>query len=199
MIVRQLINRALRMLRVIASGETPTADELADALSAYNAMISSMRGHGVGPALRPMIRENGYAVAGGLYDEAALITPLKPFDGARFGVSGACTVTTDLTIEGGSVSVPTVWFYRADKREWIFEAFAAVEDDPQFPEEFHEGLAALLAVRMPEYGAELTPQIVGLADECMSNLMQRYRPRINPGCDLGVLRMSRQSHETFWR
>jgi len=197
--VRQLITRALRMLRVIASGETPTADELADALSAYNAMIASMRGHGVGPALRPMVLDNGYATPGGLYDDAALITPLKPFDGARFGVSGACEVTTDLTIEDGSVSVPTVWFYRADMREWIVEAPATEDDEPQFPEEFHEGLAALLAVRMPDYGASLTPQIVALADECLSNLTQRYRPRINPGCDYGVLNLSRQSYQTHWR
>lgn len=192
MTVREIITRALRMLKVVAAGETPSAPELADGLIAYNAMISSLRGHGVGPALRPRLAESGYAWAGGLHSEATLATPLTPFDGCRFGVTGACTVTSDRTIEGGTVTAPAVWFYRADLDDWIKEADATLDVEPQFPRSFDDGLAALLAVRLPDYGADVTPMLAALADETMGRLNARYRPRINPGADNGVLRMSRQ-------
>lgn len=192
MTVREIIRRALQMLRVVSPGETPSGDESADGLIAYNAMIAAYRGHGVGPALRPMLAANGYALPGGIHDEATLLTPLKPFDGCRFGVTGACTVTSDRTINGGTVTAATTWFYRADTDTWIVEADATLDIDTQFPAAFDDGLAALLAVRLPDYGAEPSAMLVRLADEAESRLIARYRPRINPGCDPGVLYGSRQ-------
>lgn len=38
---REIIKASLRLCRVLASGENPTADEFKDALSAYNAMLDS--------------------------------------------------------------------------------------------------------------------------------------------------------------
>lgn len=193
MTVREIIRRALQLLRVVSPRETPTSDEVADGLLAYNAMIAAYRGHGVGPALRPMSANCGYARPGGLHDDTALATPLKPFDGCRFGVTGACTVTSDLAIDGGTVTEPTVWFYRADLATWIVEADASdLDEDTQFPSTFDEAFAALLAMRLPDYGAEPSQSLVVMADQAESRLIARYRPRINPGCDPGVLRMSRQ-------
>lgn len=193
MTVREIIRRALSMLRVVSPGETPTADESADGLIAYNAMLSAYRGHGVGPALRPKASQSGSAVIGGLHTDSALVTPADPFDGARFGVTGACSVTSD---DGSTVSSATgasSYFYRADLNEWLIEADASdLDDEPQFPAEFHDGLAALLALRLPDYGAEPPPATLTMADQCESRLIARYRPRINPGCDTGVLLMSRQ-------
>lgn len=193
MTVREIIRRALQMLRVVAPGETPTADESADGLIAYNAMISALRGYGVGPALRPMASVSGSAVIGGLHTDTTLVAPEDPFDGARFGVTGACTLTTadDSTIT--SATEACALFYRADTDEWIIEADASGLDvEPQFPAAFHDGLAALLATRLPDYGADISPATALLADECDSRLRARYRPRINPGCDAGVIYMSRQ-------
>lgn len=195
MTVREIITRALQMLRVVSPGETPSGAESADGLLAYNAMIAAYRGHGVGPNLRPMLAVDGYARAGGLHNDTALATPLKPFDGCRFGVSGACTVTSDLTIEGGTVTAPTTWFFRADLGTWIVEADASdLEDETQFPASYNDGLAAILATRLPDYGAEPSPSVIMLANQADSRLLAQYRPRINPGCDLGVLRMSRQAN-----
>jgi hypothetical protein len=197
--VREVCRRALSLLGVVSPGETPAADELADALSSYNAMIASMRGHGIGPALRPMRADRGHALVGGLHDESALATPTDPSDGARFGVSGACSVTTDRAIENGTVTVPTVWFFRADQNLWIVEADAIESDEPQFPAEFHLGLAAMLALRLPDFGAEPSQSCVVLAEECRSNMTQRYRPRINPGVDPALLRLSRQPNRWDWQ
>lgn len=193
MTVREIIRRALQMLRVVSPGETPSPDESADGLIAYNAMISALRGHGVGPALRPMASQSGSAVIGGLHTDTTLVAPEDPFDGARFGVTGACSLSSadDSTI--ASATGACAYFYRADTHTWIIEADASdLEDAPQFPSEFHDGLAALLAIRMPDYGAEPSQATVMLADECDSRLRARYRPRINPGCDSGVLLMSRR-------
>lgn len=200
MTVREIIRRALQMLRVVSPGETPTSDETADGLIAYNALISSYRGHGVGPALRPMLAHCGYARAGGLHSETTLATPLEPFDGCRFGVSGACSVTSDLTIDGGATTEARTWFYRADIGTWIVEADASdLDDDTQFPASFDDGLAALLAMRLPDYGADPSPTLVMMANDADSRLLARYRPRINPGCDAGVLRMSRQPYGNAFR
>lgn len=193
MTVREIIRRALQMLRVVSPGETPAPDEIADGLIAYNAMIAALRGHGVGPALRPMASRSGSAVIGGLHTDATLVAPESPFDGARFGVTRACSLST----ADGSTITPTtgsgVLFYRADTHGWIIEADASGLDvEPQFPAEFHDGLAALLALRLPDYGSEPSQGTILLADECVSRLRARYRPRINPGCDSGVLFMSRR-------
>lgn len=194
MTVRDIIRRALQMLRVVSPGETPAAGESADGLIAYNAMVSGFRGHGAGPAVRPMAALSGSAVIGGLHTDSALVAPENPFDGARFGVTGACSLTTADDSDITSATGPCVLFYRADLHEWIIEADASdLEDEPQFPSEFHDGLAALLAMRLPDYGAEPSPAAVLLAEECDSRLRARYRPRINPGCDPGVLLMSRRS------
>ena len=193
MTVREIIRRALQMLRVVSAGETPTAEESADGLIAYNAMISSFRGHGVGPALRPMLSSDGYARVGGLHTDSALATPLEPFDGCRFGVTGACSLTSDRTLESAATTEAASLFFRADTDTWIVEADAAnLDDEPQFPAAFHDGLAALLALRLPEYGADPSEATIMLADNCHSRLISRYRPRIDPGCDAGVLNMSRR-------
>lgn len=192
MTVREIITRALQMLRVIASGETPTSDELADGLIAYNAMISYLRGHGVGPALRPMASQSGSAVIGGLHTDTTLVAPEDPFDGARFGVTGACSLSSDDDSTIANATEGSTYFYRADLHEWLIEADAAVDDEPQFPASFHDGLASLLALRMPGFGAEPSQGVVMMADQCESRLIARYRPRINPGCDPGITLMSRQ-------
>lgn len=193
MTVREIIRRALQLLRVVSPGETPSADEMADGLIAYNAMVSALRGYGVGPALRPMASRSGSAVIGGLHTDATLVAPEDPFDGARFGVTGACSLSTadDSTITSATEACSL--FYRADIHEWIIEADASGLDvEPQLPAEFHDGLAALLALRLPDYGSEPSQATVMLADGCDSRLRARYRPRINPGCDSGVLLMSRR-------
>lgn len=200
MTVREIIRRALQMLRVVSAGETPSSDESADGLIAYNAMIAAYRGHGVGPALRPMASQSGSAVIGGLHTDTTLVAPEDPFDGARFGVTGACSLSSDDDSTIASATEASVYFYRADLHEWIIEADASGLDvEPQFPATFHDGLAALLAVRLPDYGAEPSQGVIVLADQCESRLIARYRPRINPGCDSGVLYMSRRPWDRTFR
>ncbi len=50
MTAQELINGALRLIGVIAAGETPSADESADALAAFNAMIQNWN-EGIAKAL----------------------------------------------------------------------------------------------------------------------------------------------------
>lgn len=200
MTVREVIRRALQMLRVISAGETPSGEEVADGLIAYNGLISSLRGYGVGPSLRPMLSSNGYARVGGVHSDSALVTPLDPSDGARFGVTGACSVTSDRTIEDGTVTVAAVWFYRADIDTWIKEAEASdLDGEPQFPSELHEGLAAMLAMRLPDYGPEPSQSVAVMADEAMGRMVARYRPRVETPCDPGAVYMSRRAWDRSFR
>lgn len=51
---RDIITRALKRLRVLASGETPTSDEAADCLDALNDMLSAWAINGIDLAHLPL-------------------------------------------------------------------------------------------------------------------------------------------------
>ena len=48
MIAQDVIRRALRMAGVIASGETPNADDISDALDTFNALLAEWHVAGIG-------------------------------------------------------------------------------------------------------------------------------------------------------
>lgn len=79
-----LVNRSLRLLGIIGSGTSPTADESADALTAINAMIDSWR--------------NDRLMAYALQDES--LTMVASQSSYTIGTGGNLNTTRPVSIEG---------------------------------------------------------------------------------------------------
>lgn len=180
MTVRDVIKRALRMVNAIVAGEEPEADEMDDALTAYNGMIRGMFGHGVGQPLLRGASDATQALAGGLYAVPTLATPQCPSNGDRFGVVGATTINAapGSTIQGGAQVVtvgPGSWFYRQDLADWRLENEQTLDDGPPFADDCNAGLAAMLAMEIaPEYGAEPSALVIKKANDADLRISQRY-------------------------
>jgi hypothetical protein len=118
--VHDVICRALRLLGALASGDEPDAEQMADALEAFNTLKRSWFGTLIGArvtqqsvAASPTQAENGgeYAVSA---LTLTLTAPANPRAGARFGVVDAalafpthnCTVSPNgVQIEGSTASL----------------------------------------------------------------------------------------------
>lgn len=202
MTVRDVIRRARRLL--LGDVRNSSGTEAINDLEAYNAMVRGMLGHGLGNALRPATSEAGQAYAGGIYTDTTLTAPLKPQDGARFGVAAASTVSASGSTIEGAASVSAVagasWFYRADTNNWVLEEDLGLSDTPFFPADIIAGLPALLALELAgEYTDGKVPDsVVGQAESAGRRLKQRYRPRVVGSVDDGLLVQGLQSFSA-WR
>src|SRR5271165_4409065 len=87
-----VISRALRLLGSLAGGDTPGANDAADALTAFNAMKRAWFGTLIGPRLSAigLSGTSGQAENGGEYaippNTFSLTAPGNPRPGDRFGV-----------------------------------------------------------------------------------------------------------------
>ena len=93
--VYQVIERAMRLNGALAAGDTPGADDAADAFTAYNTMKRAWFGTLIGPRMsaQPITGSSGQAENGGEYAIPAnafvLTAPGNPHGGARFGAVDA--------------------------------------------------------------------------------------------------------------
>jgi hypothetical protein len=154
--VREVIKRALRLNGALASGDDPDATDLADALTALNAMQRAWFGTliGVRMSAQSATGAAGQAENGGEYAIPAnaftLTAPLNPRSGARFGAVDAtldfaannCVVTPNGRLIEGATSLTLAtngdnrrWWYRGDTGNWIREAdYVTANDVIEFPD-----------------------------------------------------------------
>lgn len=99
----QIINRALRLIGVLASGETPSANEQSDALMALNAMLDAWR--------------NESLMVYALRDETLTLTGASSY---TIGTGGNLNTTRPVKIEGAYQRVSNIDYpiHIADKREY---------------------------------------------------------------------------------
>lgn len=187
MTVREVIKAALRQMGGLASGDEPAADEVTDALTAYNNMVRAAFGTIIGPRLSPQAAAASLtAEPGGQYQIAAsamtITLPANPRNGARVGVVDAnlnfatnnCTVSRNGRLLEGAAANLTLsvagtnrtWFFRGDTGNWTREADALIDDTPYFPDPLVSYLPAMLAMHIvSEYGGEIRPDVVAKAIE----------------------------------
>jgi hypothetical protein len=200
--VRDVIKRASRLNGSIATGDDPTADELADAMLSLNTLKRAMFGTFIGARLSPVDCTGltaQQAENGGLYQIPAatftLTAPANPRSGARFGVVDAnlnfatnnCTVARNGRLLQG-VAANTVlntngasaqFWFRGDTANWVLEAdYAGADDAIEFPEALIAYLPNMLAVAMAaEFGADLRADIVAGAAEGRQAFARQYARR----------------------
>ena len=202
--VLQVIERAMRLNGSLAAGDTPSADDEADCLTAFNTLKRSWYGTLIGArltaqevSLSPVQAENGgeyllAAIAGG----ATLMAPASPRGGARFGVvdaalsfaTYACSVapSAGTQIEGGTSGLVLSatgdnrrWWFRNDTGNWVREAdFASLTAAIEFPDQLIAYMPYMLAaVIAPEFNAELRADVVQGTAEGRQLMARLYAPR----------------------
>lgn len=196
MTVYTILTRAGRIIKEANEGRTALPDYVASevGLNAFNEMMRDMRGVQIGQKLtRDFAATAGdTASAGGIYN-CDVYAPEQPFNGDRFQVLGARTVTaSDDTIEGASsvtTTVTTSWMYREDQGNWQKEADLALTDDSPLQDECDEALSAMVAARMcVENGQEVGPILLALASNGRSRIRQLYGAKASVSVDSALLR-----------
>jgi hypothetical protein len=209
---RDVIKRAARLNGSIASGEDPTADELADAMVALNTMKRAMFGTFIGPRLSslPASGATWQAENGGEYQivpwgsPIAVSAPLNPRSGARFGIADAgngfatqnCSVSGNGRLLQGSAT-PIVfntngaaarWWYRGDAGDWVREAdYVSADDVIEFPDNLIAYLPYMLAVTVgPEFGVDLRQDVIAAAAEGRQAFARAYSRRSRSAADAPI-------------
>jgi hypothetical protein len=200
--VRGVIDRALRLNGALAANSEPTADQMGDALIAFNTLKASWFGTLIGGRLTEQAgagafiqAENGaeYAAPSGI--AFTLTAPADARGGARFGLVDAglsfaahnATVTANgRLIEGAAASLVLAtngdnrrWWYRGDAGNWVREA---PWTDPSDALEFPDAVSAyfpfmLAAVLAPEYAGDASAEVIAGYNEGRAVLARTYAPR----------------------
>ncbi|MGH7022121.1 MAG: hypothetical protein ACREEB_00870 [Caulobacteraceae bacterium] len=202
LVVRDVIERAMRLLGALASGDAPTAEEMTDAMTAFNTLKASWFGTLIGGRITEQAvagviaqAENGgeYVIPGGA--AFTLTAPAKPKSGARFGVVDGgldfatfnCTVNPNGRLIDGAAAnlvlsangVGGRWWYRGDAGNWVAEA---AWTDPSNAVEFPDAIIAympymLAMVLAAEFNTELRQDVIA-GDVLGRSVMARtYAPR----------------------
>lgn len=191
--VEAIIKRSQRVLGIIGSGDDATVSEQDDALETYNSLVRGLfGGNPVGVRLTPKLAAAGVKVRhGGLYQAglavATLEMPDNPRDGFNFGV--AMRGTSALTLSGGalieaaaSASLSTAgsyqYIFRGDTGTFRRVVDQDLDDEPFLPEDVHDHLAMMLALRLaPEFKETVTldgEMVKNLAYQGAYSLALRY-------------------------
>lgn len=196
MTVRTIITRAGRIVQEANEGRVALPDYIASdvGLNAFNDMMADMRGVQIGQKLsRDFAAEAGDTAApGGIYN-CNVYAPEEPFNGDRFRVLGARTVTaSDDTIESAASVVTTEstsWMYREDQGNWQKEERLTLDAASPLQEECDEALAILTAARIYlEQMGDLTPTLSALASQSRNRIRQLYMNRTSVSVPSVLLR-----------
>lgn len=210
--LRDVIKRASRLNGALATGQDPTADEIADLTITSNSMIRAMFGTIIGPRLSSLPAAASLtAEPGGLYAVAAaavtITAPSNPRSGSRFGVVDAnlnfainnCTINrngrllegaaANLTLSVAGTTSNRQWFFRGDTGDWVKEADLTIDQAVYFPDALAAYLPDMLAVyAVAEYGGEVRPDVVAKAMEGRQAFARTYgaRGRNSTDAPIGV-------------
>ena len=125
-----VISRAMRIFGQLAAGDTPGANDAADALIAFNAMKRAWFGTLIGPRLRSigLAGTSGQAENGGEYTVPSganfvLYAPTNPRPGDRFGWSTSSATSALTPVPSTPAAAPSrrfppaaIWFSRSMAR-----------------------------------------------------------------------------------
>lgn len=210
-----IIDRALRLLGVIASGESPTAAEGADGLTALNAMIDSWRNdrlmvysvvnqaltltgaasYTLGPTgglviSRPVKIESAYCRVDGVDYPVDVVTKAQ-WDAISDKSATGDIVTTiyyDPTHPNGTLYAYPLTSNTLYLGLWTpLGAFAAVGDTVSLPPGYERALAANLAIEAaPEYEREPSSAVVLMAKESKAAIKRINSPAIRGMCEFAT-------------
>lgn len=209
-----IIKRAMRLVGVLAAGETPEASEQADALSALNSMLDAWRteslsayalrtevltvtgaaSYTIGPGgdlntVRPVKIDGAFQRIGGI-DYPLQIAPKASYD--RIADKGTSADVSDWLYYEPAYPLGVVYLYPVPTAgavhltTWApFAAFAA-SDPLALPPGYEEAITYQLAARLAaEYGRGVPPEVSAMAKAAKDDI-KRANFRV-PVMDAGML------------
>ena len=206
-----LIKAALRSIGAIATGETPTADELADGLESLRLMLRSWSANGL---RLYFIDSDTLAMAGADYytiGSGGSINTTRPTE-----IKGARTTDRELRIIGEATyrrlkisqltgETEYLWYdpkfplgyiypYPPSSNTIYLDSLkpltdpTAITDSIAFPGEYDDAIKWNLAVRLaPEYGKEATTTIASLAISTMNIIENRNMANMMNSVELDLI------------
>lgn len=184
---RRIINRALRLIQVLAAGETPRGSEAADSLEALDSMLASWSASNL---IVPCMVKCTMHVRGGVVQYPLPIRPTRIVgawvnDGSNDLPMSVISQADYLGImDKGFQGLPaslfcddlypvaSIYLYPVPDKSYVltlrrWDALAkvsALDDDMELPGEYTEAMAANLAVRLaPEYGTSVSSEVSAMA------------------------------------
>jgi hypothetical protein len=179
---RALIVDAMRMLRAIAPGDDPTADELDVGLDALTTLMQDLHEAAgplltidvmadVVPAENQRIRiQPGFNVAVTLPNSVPLLCAYDPYDYGFMAGAGAPPVGSTAAADGVSSRAPRdfarieiigvqqgLWFFRDDLNDWVSAVALELDDESPINGRLTSSLGAVLAERMMDVLADIEP------------------------------------------
>jgi len=186
---RRIISRSMRLIQVLAAGETARAAEAADAMEALNAMLASWSASNlivpymvtetlqvsaspVVLSVRP-VRIVGAWVNDGSQDVLLTIVSQADYlsitDKSRSGLPAYAMADDAYPI--GSIylyPVPDKPYALTLQRWDALAQIGQLDDEIELPGEYTEALAANLAVRLaPEYGTSVSAEVSAMASTAL--------------------------------
>lgn len=176
--LNDIVAGAAEDLSLTVGGGSLTASDQAVILSCLQDVLARLPEYGAGRKLVERTTEASITLAEDqrvicVVSGLTITLPDSPRDGARASVipiTGTATVTpTCRKIEGSAasvtVSLPTVWAYRADLADWVKVTALVGADDSPWPGECDSALRHITAkMAAPKFeaqiGAELAVQII---------------------------------------
>jgi hypothetical protein len=199
-----IITDAYRESNIIPMGSSPNTNQVTEALSRLNVIISSTIGNEVGDALDDIN-------IGGSYDQSSFCTSYvpdnarlvlnlsstktlkldpQPFAGQRLSIvdAGNNLATYPLVLDGNGryiegASTLTLstsgdvrqWMYRDDTGQWVKVTSLLTTDNLPFPSKFDDYFILMLAMRLnPRYGQTMASETVETLKRSRSQLRARY-------------------------
>src|SRR3990167_4471074 len=199
----QIITGAMQDMRVLAIGESPTADEYTYGVARLNLMFKALSADGITPWVRAdatavfvaadaevtLSPRPTHVISAGVQESATYERPLVKWEPDEYNmlpnkVTSGPPAIFMITDDGSTVTM-TVWPVPSESTTIAYRYMRVLEDvddendTVDVPQDWLEGLQAMLAVRMPAFGV-VPPDVMQAAAFHERRLGDLARPDYYP-------------------
>lgn len=179
---RDHITRAMREIRALSSGQTPTADELGDGLVLLQGLVDGLFGDSVGyPLTDEIVDADSDIVADTrclvFTSSPSLSFPEDPVNGQRVAIKDmigtAYPITIAATPDDVTVSTDSTFIYDGNSATWLLVSPLGADSELPISEDefFRLELAAAFA---PQFNAALSAESVERLKRARARTRARY-------------------------
>jgi hypothetical protein len=189
-----IVRRAFRMLNRIGIGEDLDADEADEALTAFQTMLLTLPCLGLGGPLTNVRISANYTAGEDeriSADSALSLTVTLP-DTVTDEDTGEDRAPRNGAIVEVTGSSPTIYVYVAYLNSWKQLTGLTLQSENPLGALHHEGLAAMLAVRIAGPNTTIPNSVALMADKGLADIERRFPVEWEVDLDTALLRRTRE-------